>query len=199
MKHPAAKAFVSLAESQENACGDGVTGCIILASELMSEAGRLLDRGLHPLILVKGYQMALSEVMKVIDSRSKAVSNKLVQVSRTALVGRSTEGAMEHLAGIISDAVNLIPDSDFERVRMVKSGEGTPESSRLIKGIIIQKGLALERMPRKLSASKVLVLSCPIELENTKVSSEIEISTPEQYEAFIDAEEKQIQSLIDTV
>ena len=199
VKHPAAKAFVSLAESQENACGDGVTGCIILASELMSEAGRLLDRGLHPLILVKGYQMALSEVMKVIDSRSKAVSNKLVQVSRTALVGRSTEGAMEHLAGIISDAVNLIPDSDFERVRMVKSGEGTPESSKLIKGIIIQKGLALERMPRKLSASKVLVLSCPIELENTKVSSEIEISTPEQYEAFIDAEEKQIQSLIDKV
>ena len=30
VKHPAAKAFVQLAESQENACGDGVTGCIIL-------------------------------------------------------------------------------------------------------------------------------------------------------------------------
>ena len=41
VKHSAAKAFVSLAESQENACGDGVTGCILLASELMSEAGRL--------------------------------------------------------------------------------------------------------------------------------------------------------------
>ena len=35
---PRAKAFVSLAESQENACGDGVTSCILLASELMSEA-----------------------------------------------------------------------------------------------------------------------------------------------------------------
>ena len=31
VKHPAAKSFVSLAESQENACGDGVTGCIIFA------------------------------------------------------------------------------------------------------------------------------------------------------------------------
>ena len=35
VKHPAAKAFVQLAESQEQACGDGVTGCLIFASELM--------------------------------------------------------------------------------------------------------------------------------------------------------------------
>ncbi|MGB0329113.1 MAG: TCP-1/cpn60 chaperonin family protein, partial [Candidatus Poseidoniaceae archaeon] len=39
VKHPAAKAFVQLAESQENACGDGVTGCLLFASELMKEAG----------------------------------------------------------------------------------------------------------------------------------------------------------------
>ena len=199
VKHPAAKAFVSLADSQENACGDGVTGCIILASELMSEAGRLLERGIHPLILVKGYEMALSEVIELVDLRSTKVSDRLEKVSRTALVGRSTEGAMEHLASIISEAVTSIPDSDYERVRMVKSGEGAPESSKLIRGIIIQKGLALERMPRKLNQSKLLVLSCPIELENTKVSSEIEISTPEQYEAFIDAEEKQIESIINKV
>ena len=43
VKHPAAKAFVSLAETQENSCGDGVTACIIFASELMREAGRLLE------------------------------------------------------------------------------------------------------------------------------------------------------------
>ena len=59
VKHPAAKAFVSLAESQENACGDGVTGCVIFASELMSEAGRLLERGIHPLVVVNGYHCLL--------------------------------------------------------------------------------------------------------------------------------------------
>ena len=51
VKHPAAKAFVQLAESQENACGDGVTGCIIFASELMRESGVLLEKSLHPLVL----------------------------------------------------------------------------------------------------------------------------------------------------
>ena len=93
VKHPAAKAFVSLAESQENACGDGVTGCILLASELMSEAGRLLERGLHPLILVKGFEAALKTTLEEIDSRAQSVGDKLEQVARTSLVGRSTEGA----------------------------------------------------------------------------------------------------------
>ena len=54
VKHPAAKTFVSMAETQENACGDGVTGCLIFAGELMREGGRLLERSLHPLTLVEG-------------------------------------------------------------------------------------------------------------------------------------------------
>jgi len=197
VKHPAAKAFVSLAESQENACGDGVTGCILLASELMSEAGRLLERGLHPLILVKGYEMALSQTIEEIRSKSEPVGSNLEQVARTALVGRSTEGALDHLSKLISQAVETIPDSDFERVRMAKAGEGTLATSKLIPGLIIEKRLALERMPRNLRGCKVAVLSCPLELEQSAVTAEIEISTPEQYESFIDAEQNQIDSIIE--
>ena len=195
VKHPAAKAFVSLAESQENACGDGVTGCILLASELMSEAGRLLERGLHPLILVKGYQMALSETISLIDERTVSAEGRLEDVARTSLVGRSTENALEHLSKLISTAVRTIPDSDYERVRMAKAGEGTPASSRLINGLVLEKKLALERMPKNLSTSNVSVLSCPLELEKTVVAAEIEINTPEQYEEFIAAEGRHIESI----
>ena len=195
VKHPAAKAFVSLAESQENACGDGVTGCIILASELMSEAGRLLERGLHPLILVNGYQMALNETISLIDERSRSAENLLEEVARTSLIGRSTENALGHLSKLISTAVGTIPDSDYERVRMTKAGEGTPASSRLINGLILEKKLALERMPRKMTTSKVSVMSCPLELEKSSVSAEIEINSPEQYEEFIASEERYIENL----
>ena len=197
VKHPAAKAFVSLAESQENACGDGVTGCILLASELMSEAGRLLERGLHPLILVKGYEMALTQTLDELDARSTPLVNNLEQVARTALIGRSTEGALDHLSSLVAQAVETIPDSDYERVRMSKAGEGTPATSKLVSGIILEKRLALERMPRNLNKSKIAVLSCPLELEQSSVSAEIEINTPEQYERFIDAENDQIEKITD--
>ena len=35
VKHPAAKMFVAMAESQENSCGDGVTGTLLLSAELL--------------------------------------------------------------------------------------------------------------------------------------------------------------------
>ena len=74
VKHPAAKAFVLLAESQENACGDGVTGCLIIASELMREAGRLLEKGLHPLVLVNGYRSALKYTLEHLQEVEEEIS-----------------------------------------------------------------------------------------------------------------------------
>jgi len=195
VKHPAAKAFVSLAESQENACGDGVTGCVIFASELMSEAGRLLERGVHPLIVVKGFQQALDVTMNVLEKRNVTGKDKLESVARTALVGRSTEGSLNHLTTLISEAVTMIPDSDYERVRMAKDGRGTPSSSYLVNGILIEKKLILDRMPNSLGDCKISILSCPLEIESSVVSSEIEISTPEQYEAFIEAEQSRIEQI----
>lgn len=199
VKHPAAKAFVSLAESQENACGDGVTGCVIFASELMSESGRLLERGIHPLVVVKGFQLALEETMQILEERSVSGVDKLESVARTALVGRSTEGALDHLAKLISSAVSTLPDSDYERVRMLKDGRGTPSSSYLVEGLIIEKRLALDRMPHLLSDCPISILSCPLEIESSVVTTEIEITTPEQYEAFIDSEQSRIEEIANRV
>ena len=199
VKHPAAKAFVSLAESQENACGDGVTGCILFAGELMSEAGRLLERGLHPLILVKGYQMALIQTLSILDDRSKTLDNKLVEVAQTSLVGRSTEGSSQHLAKLVAKAVSIIEDNDFEKVRMVKDRQGTVADSRIIQGMVIDKRISLDRIPKSLQLCGVVVLSCPLELETTVRESEIKISTPEQLEAFIDSEEENISAIANAV
>ena len=199
VKHPAAKAFVSLAESQENACGDGVTGCIILASELMGEAGRLLELGLHPLVLVKGYQMALETTMATLDSRIQSIDGRLAQVTSTALVGRSTEGALNHLANLVAEAVNSIPGCDYEKVRMAKDGQGTSASSRLIRGLVVEKRLPLDRLPRHLSDIDVAVLTCPIELEKSSRDAEIEITSTTQLEAFIDSEDAIIKAKAEAI
>ena len=73
VKHPAAKAFVQLADAQEQACGDGVTGCLLFASELMREAGRLLERGLHPLVCIQGFQLALDVALQHLEGRTEAM------------------------------------------------------------------------------------------------------------------------------
>ena len=200
VKHPAAKAFVQLAESQENACGDGVTGCLLLASELMREAGRLLEKGLHPLLVVKGYQAALETTLKVLDERVVRISpidvERLILVAKTAMTGTSAESGSEHLARCIVEAAQTVSGESngvlhvrTQDVRMTKRGVGTLSDTSLLQGLVLERRFDLDRMPRHLSAGKIAVLSCPIALEQSSRDAEIEISSPDQWVAFMEAEE----------
>ena len=201
VKHPAAKAFVQLAESQENACGDGVTGCIIFASELMRESGVLLEKSLHPLVLVNGFQDAMHQTIEIVEGLSKPVSIEdteiLESIARTAMTGTSVESVSGVLGKlVVSAAQHIARESDgawiidTELVRMAKKGTGSLSDTKLVKGIIIDKNLDLEKLPRKLDSGKVVVLSCPLEIEKTSYDAEIEISTTEQWTSFMAAEEK---------
>lgn len=205
VKHPAAKAFVLLAESQENAFGDGVTGCLIFASELMREAGRLLEKGLHPLVLVNGYRNALQHTLSHIESVEQKVSleqtESLISVAKTSLTGTSAETNSGELAKIIVAAAKQVASSqgkyyevNTEDIRMAKSGMGSISDTRLVKGIVLERRLKSDRLPRNLSNGKVAILSCPVELQQTTRDSEVEISTPEQWEAFIQAEQNILDS-----
>ena len=213
VKHPAAKAFVQLAESQENACGDGVTGCVIFASELMRESGVLLEKSLHPLVLVNGYQDAMHQTIGILEGISKPVSiddiEVLQSVAKTAMTGTSVESVSGILAELVVSAARHVARQsagnymvDTERVRMAKKGIGSLSDTNLVKGIIIDKNLDLEKLPRKLAAGKVVVLSCPLEIEKTTYDAEIEISTTEQWTSFMAAEEEilnhKAQQIIDS-
>ena len=112
VKHPAAKAFISLGQSQESACGDGVTGSILFAAELMRESSRLLRKGLHPLIIIEGWRKALNVASQTIESSSNKVNkDTLVKVAATSLVGKGAEGAVGLFSELVVEASTLISNS----------------------------------------------------------------------------------------
>ena len=134
VKHPAAKTFVSMAETQENACGDGVTGCLIFAAELMREGGRLLERSLHPLTLVEGYREAAGITLATAEARSvdatQADEARWSDVALTAMTGTSAEAGGGELASLVVEAALLVQRTaegdplSYERIRMAKRGAG---------------------------------------------------------------------------
>ncbi len=199
VKHPAAKAFVQLAESQENACGDGVTGCLLFASELMKEAGRLLERGVHPLALVEAYQLSVINTLEILDeySTNNIDQQSLQFIARTSMVGKSAEAGGDDLAQMLVEAMMTVKESGrlvrAENVRMAKRGFDSIHETRLIKGVILDKKFDSERTPKISQPSRVLALTCPLTIQKTKRDAEIEIERPEQMIAFLDAEEKLIQ------
>jgi chaperonin GroEL (HSP60 family) len=76
---------------------------------------------------------------------------------------------------------------------MAKRGVGSIGDSRLIAGLIIEKRLDLDRLPKSLDAGKVVVLSCPLEIESTVRDVEIEVDNPEKWASFMDIEEERLQ------
>lgn len=205
VKHPAAKAFVQLAESQENACGDGVTGCLLFASELMREAGRLLERGIHPLVLVEAFQHSLEEVLDILDKRTMQVSDteSLSLVAQTAMVGKSAESGGIQLARLLVEAMKTVQESGkpvrAEHIRMVKRGRDSLQETVLIKGMVVEQKFDSERVPQIDQKSGVLALTCPLTIGQSKRDAEIEIERPEQMIAFLDAEEKILSEKIDAL
>ena len=99
VKHPTAKAFVSLGKSQESAAGDGVTGCILFAGALMYEAGLLINKGLHPLVIVEGYREASDITISKLDEIAYEYNgDDLLNVAKTALTGKVTTNNSEKIS-----------------------------------------------------------------------------------------------------
>jgi len=65
--HPAAKMMVEIAKTQENEVGDGTTTVALLAGKLLENAEKLLDRKIHPTIIVKGYRMAAEKSLAILN------------------------------------------------------------------------------------------------------------------------------------
>lgn len=58
LSHEIAKLMVQLSQSQDDEIGDGTTGVVVLAGSLLEKAEQLIDKGIHPIRIADGYELA---------------------------------------------------------------------------------------------------------------------------------------------
>jgi T-complex protein 1 subunit epsilon len=86
-----AKLMVELSRSQDYEIGDGTTGVVVLAGSLLEQAEKLLERGIHPIRIAEGYEMASKIAFDHLERISKkfeftaANIEPLVQTCMTTL------------------------------------------------------------------------------------------------------------------
>merc|ERR1719316_1891157 len=73
VSHPAAKNMIELSRAQDEEVGDGTTSVIILAGEMLSVAERLLDKNIHPTVIVSGYMKALEDSLAIMEQTAKHI------------------------------------------------------------------------------------------------------------------------------
>lgn len=55
VEHPAAKMMVEVAKSVDSEVGDGTTSSVVLAGALLEKAEDLINKNIHPSVVVEGY------------------------------------------------------------------------------------------------------------------------------------------------
>src|SRR2546421_5644998 len=66
VQNPAAKMLVEVAKTQDSEVGDGTTTSVVLAGELLAGAESLLDRDVHPNVILSRYQDAAQKALGIL-------------------------------------------------------------------------------------------------------------------------------------
>jgi archaeal chaperonin len=204
VEHPAAKMLVDIAKTQENEVGDGTTTAALLAGKLLENAEKLLDKGIHPTVIVKGYKLASEKANSTLNEIALRVENKeiLKQIAMTAMTGKGAEGNKEKLSDMIVGAVDQISSGreiNIEDIKIEKvKGEGMNESE-LVQGIVLDKERVSSDMPQDILNAKIMLIDFGLELKNTEAEAKISVTTPEQLESFIKSEEKYLREMANKI
>ncbi|HLC51476.1 MAG TPA: thermosome subunit beta, partial [archaeon] len=210
IEHPAAKMLVEVAKTQDEEVGDGTTTAAIIAGELLKKAENLLDQEIHPTVITRGYRLAKERSLEILESIAERITpedrDKLMKIAITAMTGKAAEKASDHLAAISVEAVRSVVDKsdgkisvDTDNIKIEKKSGGSIEDTELIKGIIIDKDVVHPGMPKSVRNAKIILLDSSLEIEKTETDAQIQISSPDQLQNFLEQEDKILKSMVDKV
>jgi len=210
VEHPAAKLMVEVAKTQDDEVGDGTTTAVVLAGALLKEAEALLDQGIHPTIIAKGYRLAAQKAEELLRQLADSVSydddELLKRVAITSMTGKKAEGSREFLADLVVKAVKRIADRvdggykvDIDYIGVEKRAGGGITDTELIEGVIIDKEVVRPGMPKVVRDAKIALLDCALEVKKTETDAEIRVAKPEQLKRFLEEEERILKEMVDKI
>jgi len=210
VQHPAAKMLVEVAKTQDNEVGDGTTTAVVLTGELLEKAEALLDKDVHPTVIVEGYKKAADKAREILDTLSETIdinnAETLTRIAMTAMSTKGVTGAKDHLAKIAVDGalqVKEVKDGktkvDVDLVKVLKKHGKSLEETELVRGIVIDKEIAHSQMPKRTQNAKIALLNAKLEIEKTEFDAKININSPDQMKLFLDEEERMLKEMTDGV
>jgi len=210
IEHPAAKMMVEVSKTTDNEVGDGTTSVVILTGELLSKAEALIDKDVHPTIIVDGYRKAEEKSLQLFDEIAIPVNpldrDMLKKVSMVSMRSKIVSDSSDYLSDIAVDAVLQVAEEsngkfvvDLDDIKVEKkTGESMADTS-LIQGIVLDKEVVHAGMPKRIEDANIALIDGSIEIEKTEFDAKINIETPDQMKIFMDEETHMIQEMVNTI
>lgn len=208
IQHPAAKMMVEVAKTQDDEVGDGTTTAVIIAGELLGKAEDLIEKNVHPTVIIDGYRKAADKALETLEKRAISVNptdkTSLEKVAMTSMASKLVAESKEYLATIASSAILQVAEKvgdrfkvDIDDVKVEKKAGEALTDTKLINGVVLDKEVVHPGMPKRVEKAKIALIDSPLEIEKTEFDAKINIERPEQMDLFLEQEEKMIKEMVE--
>ncbi|ODV92365.1 hypothetical protein CANCADRAFT_85804 [Tortispora caseinolytica NRRL Y-17796] len=214
--HPAAKLLVMASLQQEAEFGDATNLVIVFAGELLSQALKLINLGIHPAEIAKGYEVACSKVSALLESpafTSYTLENiydhkQLVKAISSSIASKQY-GSEELISDLVAQAcLQVMPPErpkafNVDNIRVVKVMGASLEQSYVVRGMVFPR--EPEGQIKKLASPvqggvhKVAVYTCAIDAGHTETKGTVLLKNAEEMLNFSKGEEVQVEALIKSI
>jgi len=210
VQHPAAKMMVEISKATDNEVGDGTTSVVVLAAALIEKAGELIDKDVHPTVIVDGYHKSAIKAIEVLNSIAQKVHGnekaELIRIAKSSMQTKLVSKESDMLADLVVRAALQVSEKtdsgyrlDIDDIKVEKKAGGSIHDTTLIEGIVLDKEVVHGGMPKKVEDAKIALISSALEIEKTEFEAKINISSPDQMQKFLDEETKMLKSMVDKI
>lgn len=213
MHHPVAKLLKEASKTVDKAVGDGTKTTIILIGELLSRAEDLTTHKLEANKVIQGYSLAYNVALKHLREMGRPLDNLHVNTVKNLLANLFTSRGLaepEHLTELAAQAILAAAKKkdgkitiDKEAIKIVKKIGGTLRDSRVLDGVVIDKGIAHPAMPRVVKDAKIAILNMALKLDEFRhlqpFKYHIDIKKPSHISQFLGEEAEIVRKIIDRV
>ncbi|CUS22123.1 LAQU0S04e08724g1_1 [Lachancea quebecensis] len=202
IQSPTAVMIARAAAAQDEITGDGTTTVVCLVGELLKQAHRLVQEGVHPRMITDGFEIARRETMEFLNSykidklaEEDMDREFLLQVARSSLSTKVAPELTEVLTPIVTDAVLSVKNADsrsldLHMVEIMQMQHLSARDTSFIRGLVLDHGGRHPDMPTRVENAHILILNVSLEYEKTEVNSGFFYSSADQRDKLAASERK---------
>lgn len=199
IQHPTAAIIARTATAQDDITGDGTTSNVLFTGELLHQANRFLEEGLHPRVIVDGFEQAREETLKFLDTFKDDIKgdidrDTMVQVARTSLRTKLHTELADHMTEIIVDAVRCIKKDnqplDLHMVEIMHMRHKTAFDTKFIDGLVLDHGARHPNMAKNSDNCFILICNVSLEYERSENTAGLYWKNAEERAKMVAAERK---------
>jgi len=203
----AAKILVDISKTQDLVVGDGTTTVAVLAGELLREAENLINKKIHPQIIISGYRKArdcakeilLKQAFNDLSDKDKYY-NDLINIAKTTLSSKLVTHEKEKFSKMVVDAVLRLGDNpSLDLIHVIKKPGATLADSYLDDGFILEKSISVG-CPKEKINPKILIANTPMDYDKIKIyGSKVNVDSVEKFAQIEEAEHEKMANKVNKI